>query len=85
MGLNNPHTPSEMGESRLDKKWLGICRVLRPICDFFKSKSLLQKMFGNLSRVSRSKIDICEWDLKNKWPKQKLIVKTRKNNQINTS
>ena len=36
MGLNNPRTPSEMGESKLDKKWRGICKGLRPVCDFSK-------------------------------------------------
>ena len=34
MGLNNLHTPSEIGESKLDKNWWGICRALRHVCDF---------------------------------------------------
>ena len=34
----NPRTPSEMGESKLDTKWWGICRVLRPVCDLKKKK-----------------------------------------------
>ena len=43
MGLNNQRTPYEMGESKLDTKWWGMCRVLRPVCDFLTSKSVLQK------------------------------------------
>ena len=40
MGLNNPRTPSEMGESKLDKKWWGLETRLRLKK---KSNSLLQK------------------------------------------
>ena len=36
MGLNNPRAPSEMGESKLDKNWWGICRALRPVCEIFE-------------------------------------------------
>ena len=48
MGLNNPRTPSEMGESKLNKKWSGICSVLRPECDFFQNQSACyKKQFEN--------------------------------------
>ena len=54
---------------KLDKKWWGICRVLRPVCEFKKIKELVtKKLFGNRFRVSRSKIDFCVSDFKNKWP-----------------
>ena len=43
MGLNNPRTPSESGESKLDEKWWSILRVMGPVCDFFKIKEPVTK------------------------------------------
>ena len=64
MGLNNPRTLSQMEGSKLDKNGGVYVGFWDPYVNLKKSKNL----FGNQSRVSRSKVDICESDLKNKWP-----------------
>ena len=43
LGLKNLRTPFEMKESEFDKKWGGICRVLRAVCEFKKIKELVTK------------------------------------------
>ena len=72
MGLNNLHAPSEIGESKLDKNWWGICRALRPVCEFLKEikEPVAKKLFGNRFRVSGSKNDFSQSDLKKKLPKR---------------
>ena len=69
VGLNDPRNPPRK-ERQDSTNTNGVyVRPREPYAKFpKKSQSMMQKPFGNRLRVSRSKIDFRESELKNKWP-----------------
>ena len=77
MGLNNPRTPSEMEESKLDKNgWVSV-GSWDPYVIFLNQRAGYKKLFGNRFGICRSKFVFCESDLKNKWLNYLLFLHRR--------
>ena len=59
----------KVGGPKIGKVWRGLCRVLGPVfLEYENQRVRCKKTFENSLSVSGSRLNVSEYDLKQKWP-----------------